>query len=530
LALRFLISPIIADQVTARRRRARIILFLVWIALVLWMVSNHAFWRDEVRAFSLAQSGSNFSEFFRAIHGEGHPAIWYLLLRGAYEVVPDHAVLPVVAATVGIATGAMVAFRSPFRLGIIFLILFSNFALFEYSVVARNYGISALVMLILAALYPQVRGNLWLGILAAILANTNVPAAILASCYLLLRLVELLSERSGADRRTWLIFAANCAVAALGAYLCFRTIYPTFNDGAVSPNMGSINPISMLWAVFYSQEGFVRILGPPAIQQIMLFLVLLGFVNRPAPLLAAIAGYLMLKLFFHFIYPSAYRHESLYLVFLLSLHWIGARGRGKREDDQTYTAVYAVGAWAFVQILAVQTYTLTRPLAAAWVGMPYSRAAEAAKLLEEHKLTDAIIMADPDPIAETLAYYSSNPLWFLREQKFGKVVRLTNRGRTNLTLDDVLSDAERLHRQTGRPIVFLSLLKLEPVHKIRHMMYENTTTLTPESVLRLKRTMRMIADLRPAYTDEEYEIYVYPAECCDGPESRTARFQTGPRP
>ena len=506
-------SPIVADRVTAQDRRLRLIVFIAWTLLVLWLVSGHVFWRDEVRAFSLALAGKNLVEMLRTVHGEGHPAIWYLLLRGAHEIVPVREVLPAVAALVGIATGAIIAFRAPFRIGVIALILFSYFSAFEYSVIARNYGIAALVMVAMAALYPRVKDSLWFGLMVALLANTNVPAAILAASFMLFRFVELLSEQPKAARPQWLTFAGNCVLALIGAYLCFRTIYPTFNDGAVSPNLQSLGPGSVVAAILDRELAFARMAGflPPGVQTAILMLSWLAFLKRPAALASAIAAFVGLKFFFFFIYPSSYRHEALYLVFLLSLHWIAATGVPREPEKTGLTAwVRVAGAWALVEVLVMQTYLLTIPLRMELAGVPYSRGAEVASLLRQPELANAIVMADPDPMVETLAYYTDNPLWFLRDRKFGNVVRLTEQGRKDLTLDHVLQDAVMLHQKTGRPVVFLSLLNLDEVRKTRNMMYANTTTLTPESVRRFKASTRLLADLRPAYTDEKYHVYVYP--------------------
>jgi hypothetical protein len=120
-------------------------------------------------------------------------------------------------------------------------------------------------------------------------------------------------------------------------------------------------------------------------------------------------------------------------------------------------------------------------------------------------------MADPDTMLEPLPYYADNPLWFMRQRTFGHVVRLTRDARKTLTLDDVLADAERLHRQTGRPIVFLSHLDLNAQQQGRQvMMYDDVTDVTPDAARRLQSSMRLVARLRPAGTDEDYGVYVYP--------------------
>ena len=219
------LSPLVGGDVTDSDRRVRLLLFVAWLALAAWFCTTHVVWRDEVRAFSLALSGSNVFEMLGNVHGEGHPALWYLILRGGHWLFPYREALPVAAALIGVATMAILAFCSPFRTIVIAVILFSFYGAFEYVAVARNYCISALVMFVIAALYPRIRNSLCVRRpyrrpvqhqRAELLACRGVPAVSL--CRAAHRRVE-------PARREWLIFAGNCAIAALGAYLAFRTVY-----------------------------------------------------------------------------------------------------------------------------------------------------------------------------------------------------------------------------------------------------------------------------------------------------------------
>src|SRR5690349_2064201 len=129
--------PLIGGPITPQQRRLRVAMFVLWLGLVLWLLSGHVFWRDEVRAFSLALSGSNLVEMFHNVHGEGHPLLWYLILRGGHAIFPYREVLPVAGAVIGISAMAVLTFFAPFRTIIIALILFSFYGAFEYVVVAR---------------------------------------------------------------------------------------------------------------------------------------------------------------------------------------------------------------------------------------------------------------------------------------------------------------------------------------------------------------------------------------------------------
>ena len=497
-------------------RRLRVVLFLAWLALVLWLVSGHAFWRDEVRAFSLALSGSNLVEMLRAVHGEGHPALWYLILRGAHDVFPYREVLPIAGAAIGIAAMAVFAFLSPFRAIIVAAILFSFYGAFEYVVVARNYGMSALVMFALAALYPRTRNGLWFGFILVILCNTNVPSCFLAAAFLLFRFVEMLTEETLPTKRDWLVFGGNAVLAAVGAYLCFRTVYPTFNDAAVSPHLGHFGPVSILRALTDSEWGFSHLgfgeVLPLPLDAILLAVSCLGFIRKPAALAAGLAALLGLKFFFYFVYFSYYRHEALYLVFLVSLYWMVAQGAGGNWRHRKWQdSVQFAGTGVFVALLLLQTTRLITPIRVEMAGLPYSRSADAAALLKRPELSGAIVMADPDTMLEPLAYYVDNPLWFLRQQRFGKVVRLAKNGRHLLSLADVLSDARRLHELTGRPVVYLSHDKLQDKQEEKSAaMFRDGTVLRPQEVRQFWASTRLVARLRPAASDEEYDVYVYP--------------------
>jgi hypothetical protein len=500
-------SLLAGAELTPFDKRVRLGMFVLWLALIAWFVSGHTFWRDEVRALSLALSGSNMIEMLRAIHGEGHPAIWYLILRSAHDIFPAREVLPAAAAAIGIATMAVFTRYSPFRTIIVAIVLFSFWAGFEYVVVARNYGIAALVMFVIAALYPRIRKTLWFGVLLLLLCNTNVPACLLAAMFLLFRFVEMLTGPEKPTKDELLIFGGNAAIALVGALLCFITVYPTAQDAAVSTSLSDQSAGKVLRGLF-DGSGFANLDFPP----LLLICCCAGLIRRPAAIGASLAALLVLKLFFYLIYPSDYRHEILYVVFLLCLYWMAAEGAGGRWGERPWMdLVERIGAAFMVALLAVQTWHLHVPIKLQLKGVPFSRSADVGTLLHQPAYRNAIVMADPDIMLEPIPYYADNPLYFLRQQRFGKVVLLTNKARKLLTLDDVLADADRLRRQTGRPIIYLSHLPVEPnTNSRRKVMYNYQTVVTPDAAKRFLSATRLIARLRPSGMDENYDVYLYP--------------------
>ena len=319
----------------------------------------------------------------------------------------------------------------------------------------------------------------------------------------------MLTNGSRPGKREWLVFAGNSILALAGAWLVFEMVYPTFNDAALSPHFG-LSVGGLLGGLVDLKSGFTDIgLG---LGTIFLPLACIGLISRPAPFSAALAGLIGMKEFFYLIYPSSYRHDVLYLCFLISLYWMASRGAGGTWRQKPWMKpAERVGILVFLVLLVVQTGKLFVPIQLALEGTPFSRSRDVGRLLDQPQLKGAIVMADPDTMLEPLPYYADNPLYFLRRQSFGKVAQLSNKARKLLTLDDVLGDAQRLHSKTGRPILFLSHLELTPTTNLRRtMMYNDETLVTPEAATRFLLETRRIARLRPSGTDENYDLYVYP--------------------
>lgn len=105
--------------------------------------------------------------------------------------------------------------------------------------------------------------------------------------------------------------------------------------------------------------------------------------------------------------------------------------------------------------------------------------------------------------------YTGNPLGFLRQQRFGNVVRLTENARRELSPADMLADAEQLHSATGGPVVFLSQTRLQDRSGGQvEAMWDDVTVLRPADAQRFRSSTWLIASLRPAASDEEYDVYL----------------------
>src|SRR5271166_6093382 len=142
---------------TPRDRAIALGLFALWFGVVLVATGNHVVFRDQVRALSLALQGDTVVAMLRGVHGEGHPAVWYLLLRGFHVLIDRPEVLKVVSLGVASTAILILLLLSPFSLPLLALLLVNRFAIYEYLVMARNYGISMLILFVITACYERHR-------------------------------------------------------------------------------------------------------------------------------------------------------------------------------------------------------------------------------------------------------------------------------------------------------------------------------------------------------------------------------------
>ena len=521
-----------SERLQGRRRTGLWIVF-GWALLVGLLLLRHVFWRDEVRALSLALQGDTLVDMLRGVHGEGHPAVWYLLLRGVHTLLPTPAVLPLVSVAVALTAALLLAWRSPFGWFVVAALLLGRIGLYEYSVMARNYGISMLLMFLFAALYQKHRDRgIALGLVLLVLANCNVHSAILAGAFALFWLLDILLDRSANRSLALRNFAINAPIVIVGVLLCAITIYPPVNDAARNLIPAGDSARRLATALFLPASSFWELAGnglPMAVRlmsvwpshylfvsQVLMSAVLIGSAfglsHRPAAMLATWSALFGFSIFFALVYPGFYRHQGLWLVFLVCMYWIVGRDE-PADAAPAIQKLRGIGMACFTALLVLQiAIGLHKVLPIASGSEPESRSRELARLIEQvPELRDATILSDPDYLVEPLAYYLPNRTYLLREQKFGNVVRFTRNARLALFLQDVLDDARRVRSMTKQPVVILLHEPLDPSGPVRaiHEGYNWQLWTSPEQVRTFMSSTRHIARFDPVCcNDESYDVYV----------------------
>lgn len=525
-----------------RVRPVAVALLLAWLFLELAMAMQHALFRDETRALSLAMQGDTIFHTAMGVR-DGHPPLWHLMLRAAYEVTGRYEVVSILSLTCAAAAVALLVFRSPFAWPLLLLILVSRFALFDYSVLARNYGISMLLMFLFASVYEsQKNRGFVLGILLFLLSISNVHSVILTVGFLIFWLADVLQEHGLRRSPQMTTFLANASIAVLGAIACAASVYPPAHDAATVSWGYGFNPLLFIKVALSPGARFNESMTLPVqsllshlqVGQIdadgrllalflssVMFAATLGLLRTPGAFLAAGATLGGFSLLFIIVYGASYRHEALWLVFLITLYWL----QGQRRDipamprlwpsGRLVTALVNVGWIAFVGILLLQAVEGARAARAAFDrSTPYSQSQNLANFVKSRSdLGDAIIMADPDYLTEALPAYLDNPIYMPREQRFGHIAMFRREGRLSFSIGELLADAQRLSRSHNKPVILLIAAKLDPAAPARVLResYNWELRIQPSDVAALLATAEHVRRFEPARTDEVFDAYVIDA-------------------
>lgn len=502
------------ESLGLRHRHAQLILtaiFLIWAAFVLTGVAQHTVWRDEMRALSLALRAPNLLGVPAAAQGEGHPVLWYLLLRIAYDTFHTKAVLQGLGLTFAAAGVALMLWRAPFPIWWRCLFVFSGLAVFEYAVMDRNYGICMPLMFGLAMLIGEQKKRY--GFIAALIfltTQTNIYATLLAPLYVLVLLPDW---RNGPKAR---IGIAICGGAALvGLALAVAAVYPPRHD-LVTASLSLKAPLWKTLVLSISLPGFAYLalinghalaVWTPylgfGLEAIVLTLLMYGICAGLLPNIslagAAVIGACSTAAFAALVYPMYYRHSGIWLIFVVSLYWIRAKQISTVRGGYRPSIVLSL-------LLVVNLY-FGIPQIFASFNHPQSDSRSLATVIEhDPSLRRAILLPEPGEYGESVLYYVGNPMYLIREHGFGTLATWRHGSIISLSLRDLLQTAEDLKKRWERPVVIMLQEPLIPKGGVFLTSFGRTLHYTPADYADFIRATQRIS--MPPAPDEQFAVYV----------------------
>ncbi len=492
----------------------------LWALAVILMSAHHQPWGDEVRALTIAIEPHWWWQLPTALRNEGHPVLWYLLLRFAYDIFRSPVVLKGVSIAVGFTASGLLLWRAPFPGWWKSCFIWSFLPLYEYSVIARNYGISMLLLFAFAAVYPLRKRQPYLpALMLALLANTNVHSLPLVVG---LGAFWIWDEVSFRDRHEFTRTLGRLAVpvilvvlSALGAVLTCIPQKGYLPPGVSTPGLQGL--LSALGTSLLHPGLTFKVLlpFPGVVRDLLVWGMVIGLISRPV-LMVIFAFYpLVLQCLFLALYPGGLRHQGLLLMAAVTFYWLAREGG---QVDWKSPRVMKVAV--ILQRIAVFGVLLGVLLTHIWLSrgpieldwrLPFSSNEAFATLLRDDRgLKNAIIVPEPDNFLESLPYYADNRIFFARAGKFGKKVPYSESYRRSLTLGQLLVDAEGLKSRYKVPVLIVIGHAEWGTRESAVIHYHGKRTFAWDGrqLRAFNASTRLIARFDKALTNENYDVYL----------------------
>ncbi|XUU59498.1 hypothetical protein ACRAQ6_07865 [Erythrobacter sp. HA6-11] len=314
----------------------------LWFALAVGLVAFQAFliwshkpWADELQALMIAVEAPDQTTLLAWLRYEGHPPLWYWLLRALGAVFEPHLVLPLAATLcAGIAQGAIL-FGSPFTRLERLLIASSQYVLFEFLTISRGTSLGvALVTLMLLTWRSK-----WFWLLLALLPLVDFLFGVISGVFLVLKWREkdlwwpgVGLWIAGSVFAAWTVLPPADMVNAIDAMQRLHGVdLLLHNARGWFLKVGSI-PLPFPGGIFAEWKAPVT---PIAGYAWILFLALCWYATKGRPWHTLMMfGFLGFTLFFNlFVYSIGLRHMLLAALLLIALVWLA-----RRENDEPSAA------------------------------------------------------------------------------------------------------------------------------------------------------------------------------------------------
>jgi hypothetical protein len=496
-------------------------ILLTWLIIVIIVCAKHELWRDEVRALSIAIEPDTFWELPSALVNEGHPILWYLILRIGFFAANSPVILKIASVFVAFVSVVIFYRYSPFPLWQKILFLGGVLPFYEYSVMARNYGISMLLFFLFALFYTQRKKRSFLvAVILVALANTNAPSCILVCVFTAHWFFEdMVFERRLFNFRRVTVFACSCAFIGMGIFYAVFTAFPT-QDTIVTKvfSLEASQVLKALWTnIKHPGIQFEKVFHglPVSMRDLLVWLLFAGLLIRPLYAVSFFMGVILLGLFFSLVYQGSLRHEGLFIIFTISLYWIVSQkmmvsGKGKRSR-------YLLSLFKVSSCIVLSTIMVFHILYAGYkihvdlTGEMSSAKAFGEFINENPKYKEAIIVGEPDYMLESLPYYVCNQIYITREMRFRNYVKFTRESKKRLALSELLNIARQIGKSEMRPVLialgYFDIDKQPPPFEKRHPYNYKIFTWSSEGLSDFRASTVKIAEFKSAKS-ERYEIYL----------------------
>ncbi len=378
------------------------VLTTLLVTLYAILIPQHEPWFDEAQAWLLVRDSSLFDLLVNRLRYEGHPCLWYLVLRIPVGLGLPYAAMNWVAAGLSVVGAIVFWSYSPIPRLFRYLFPFSFFLFYQYGVIARSYSLLPLFCFLFCALFPdRFKKPVPFTLILAAIGQISVHSALVALGWWLLYLRESKFPfrtfyKEGKDPRVraaaifvvsgiFLVFQLFPPADILkpdffdkDAGLFFRMVYTMWNGPLVElwPLSAAIFAVSLFW---FWVRGVLHWYLVPAVA---------------------------LSLFFGVLYGKAW-HEGVVFCLWLSVLWLSFLPSTKVVSAEMEANARVMIRAAVACLLGVHVNWTVSSFRFDYEH-PYSGAKALAEYLKDQKLDKSTIVATQFFAPAILPYFNDN--------------------------------------------------------------------------------------------------------------------------
>jgi hypothetical protein len=480
--------------------------FLVlWVIISLIVAAHHEIWRDEMRALSIVIENSSIWNLIHDLKNEGHPMLWYLLLKMGYFVFPNAIVLKIISWLIGLATVLLLFRYVRLPIWLVVSYAFSQILLWENTIMCRNYGISSLLIFIFLYFY---RASSFIGIVLSLALLIQTNALSVPISWLLLVIAGYHMKIENKWNKKHIVFSS--LVLGCSTILFYITTQPDSTSivGRVKDYELGFLVEAGLKSFLYPSQVFRSIIGESAIMNILLVIGLTICLVHRKYLMGSFWIIIAITQFVNIeVYNLFTRHLGIVFTFFIVLLDLGGVYNLPKASS-TVQRFQSFSKYIFVPILFF-AFNVSAALNL-WndLNNPISSNKDLAQFINKNNQYEkSVIIGDADFIIEGLSYYLHNPIYILRENKFGKYIQFTTRNRNALSISELVDIGTKFSNETNCPTLFVCNQKFNPVKdtlykypcytQLKVMLFDSS------SLVRLHK----VKDFYESYEDENYTLY-----------------------
>ncbi|MBO5055781.1 MAG: hypothetical protein J6C64_05425 [Lachnospiraceae bacterium] len=309
--------------------------FALWLFFNGILLAGHELWRDEANVWLLARELSPL-QLLREIKYQGHPCLWYFIVMPFAKLGLPFKTLSVISFLIMSVSAGIFVYRAPFCCITKAVCLISPVFSYYYPVVARNYCLIALLMILLAVFHPKRNDRpVIYGILLGLLVQSDTivlaAAGLISLMWLAESIVKSIKEKSGsvilqAVKGLWIPLAS--------LLLWILQFYQVSDSPEYHPQILSFTDM-MHEIRNFSYSILTRMTGQGQFFDLLLILLFMAAgilislsIKNFWPMIVMAGAFLFEVIFSIMIYQLHIWHYIAICFVLIWFFWVGSRKEG----------------------------------------------------------------------------------------------------------------------------------------------------------------------------------------------------------